>query len=228
MTINLTLGELRGPYRPLNDLARKRATRTSPELRQAQLLACAVKVFARLGIGRAVHADVAREARVSVPTVFGYFPTGDALKEAVVMEVDRFLILLVNTATRNAAFSEDRLKSILRAFAQAVESHPDLLKVWMDWSTVIAEPTWSKYEAFQDHILDVFATLIEQGKADGTLRADLNATIGAHLIMGAGHMIAQMIFRHRDQHLVDEFIENVVHNALFAEVHQPATSAGFE
>jgi len=204
----------------LNDLARKRATRTSPELRQAQLLACAMKVFARLGIGRAVHADVAREARVSVPTVFSYFPTGDALKIAVVTEIDRFLVLLVNTATRNTADSEDRLKSILRAFAEAVESHPDYLKIWMDWSTVIAEPTWSKYEAFQDHILDAFATLIERGKAEGTLRADLNAIIGAHMIMGAGHMIAQMIFRHRDAQLIDEFIDNVVHNALFAEVRK--------
>ena len=201
----------------MNDLARKRATRTSPELRQTQLLACAMKVFARLGIGRAVHADVAREARVSVPTVFSYFPTGDALKIAVVTEIDRFLVLLVNTATRNTADSEDRLKSILRAFAEPVESHPDYLKIWMDWSTVIAEPTWSKYEAFQDHILDAFATLIERGKAEGTLRADLNATIGAHMIMGAGHMIAQMIFRHRDALLIDEFIDNVVHNALFAE-----------
>ncbi len=183
-------------------------------------MACAVKIFARLGIGRAVHADVAREARVSVPTVFSYFPTGDELKVAVVMEVDRFLVLLVNTATRNATESEDRLKSILRAFAEAVESHPDHLKIWMDWSTVIAEPTWSKYEAFQDHVLDTFASLIERGKADGTLRTDLNATIGAHLIMGAGHMIAQMIFRHRDAQLIDEFINNVVHNALFADVRK--------
>jgi hypothetical protein len=36
------------------------------------------------------------------------------------------------------------------------------------------------------------------------------------MIMGAGHMIAQMIFRHRDAQLIDEFIDNVVHNALFA------------
>lgn len=201
----------------MNDLARKRAVRTPAKLRQAQLLVCAVKVFARLGIGRAVHADVAREAHVSVPTVFSYFPTGDSLKEAVVAEVDRFLVLLVSTAMRDRVESEVRLKSILRAFADAVESEPDYLKVWMDWSTVISEPTWSKYEAFQDHILETFATLIERGKADGTLRHDLNATIGAHLVMGAGHMIAQMIFRHRDAKLVDEFIDNVVHNALFAD-----------
>lgn len=201
----------------MNDLARKRATRTPAKLRHAQLLSCAIKVFARLGIGRAVHADVVREAHVSVPTVFSYFPTGDCLKEAVVAEIDRFLVLLVNTAMRETADSEVRLKSILRAFADAVELEPDYLKIWMDWSTVISEPTWSKYEAFQDYILETFTTLIERGKADGTLRPDLNATIGAHMVMGAGHMIAQMIFRHRDETLVDEFIDNVVHKALFAD-----------
>lgn len=201
----------------MNELARKRANRTPPELRHAQLLACAIKVFARLGIGRAVHADVAREARVSVSTVFGYFPSGDALKTDVVAEVDRFLMLLVNTATREATTSEERLKAIVRAFARAVDTHSDYIKIWMDWSTVIAAPTWAKYEAFQDHILETFAILIEQGKADGTLRIDLNATIGAHMIMGAGHMIAQMKFRHRDDQLIDEFIDNIVHKALFTD-----------
>ncbi|MGY9003943.1 MAG: TetR family transcriptional regulator, partial [Rhodospirillales bacterium] len=51
----------------------KRAGRLPPQERQQQLLRCAVQVFAQLGIGAAVHADVAREAEVSVATVFTYF-----------------------------------------------------------------------------------------------------------------------------------------------------------
>ena len=81
--------------------------------------------------------------------------------------------------------------------------------------TVIAPPTWSAYESFQDSVLSTFESIIENGIADGTLRADLNAIIGAHTVMGAGHMIAQMKFRHREDRLIEEFIENIVHNALF-------------
>ena len=38
---------------------RPRAARLAPAERRAQLLACALHVFARRGLGRATHADVA-------------------------------------------------------------------------------------------------------------------------------------------------------------------------
>jgi TetR/AcrR family transcriptional regulator, hemagglutinin/protease regulatory protein len=195
---------------------RPRANRMPPEKRRAQLLDCAVTLFAELGIGRTVHSDVALAAGVSVPTVFFYFESSDALKEAVVVEVARFLEEIVAAAEQEPGAGIEKLLSILRAFAGAVDSRPDYIKVWLDWSTVIAEPTWSKYEKFQDHILHALETLIERGKRDGAVEETLNSTIGAHIIMGSGHMIAQMKFRNCDEALVDEFIDTIVHRTLSA------------
>jgi len=71
-----------------------RRSRRAPALdkseRRALLLRCAICVFARRGLGGARHAEIAREAKVSVPTVFFYFPTRDALVGAVLDEVARF------------------------------------------------------------------------------------------------------------------------------------------
>src|ERR1700719_611396 len=67
-----------------------RAKRLDPSLRRPQLLACAMRVFARRGLGGARHSEIAREAKVSVPTVFFYFPTRDALVREVLEEVARF------------------------------------------------------------------------------------------------------------------------------------------
>jgi hypothetical protein len=39
--------------------------------------------------------------------------------------------------------------------------------------------------------------------------------MGAHLIMGSGHMIAQMKFRQRDDRLVENFIQTLIGRSLF-------------
>ncbi len=195
--------------------ARRRAQRLPPEERHRRLLVCALEVFARLGVGSTVHADVAREAAVSVPTVFTYFPTREILTTAVLAEVERFLLQLMAESVTGEPSSAARIGAILRAFAHAVDDHADYIRVWMDWSTIVAEPTWSRYIAFQDRILANFEELIAQGQATEEIDRGVDAIMGAHLIMGSGHMIAQMKFRHRDDGMIEHFIDTVIGRALF-------------
>ena len=74
--------------------------RLAAKARRELLLACALRVFARRGIGAAHHAEIAAAAGVSVPTVFVYFPTRAALVEAVLAEVERFYIARAEQAQR--------------------------------------------------------------------------------------------------------------------------------
>ena len=67
-------------------------TRLNPEQRKQQLLQAAIEVFARRGIGRAAHADIASATKVSVPTVFNYFKTREDLVSAVLTYVEGELI----------------------------------------------------------------------------------------------------------------------------------------
>src|SRR5215470_18543070 len=82
-----------------SDLSRRR--RRAPALnkaeRRALLLQRAMQVFARRGLGAARHAEIARATRVSVPTVFYYFPTRKALVNAVLEEVARFFTEMTET-----------------------------------------------------------------------------------------------------------------------------------
>ena len=195
---------------------RKRAGRLRPEDRQKQLLKCAIKEFAGIGIGATVHADVARRAHVSVPTVFQYFSSRELLIISVISEVERFLIDILNNAVVETSTSAENIRAILEAFAAAVDERPDYIKIWMNWSTIVAEPTWSRYVKFQDSVLTQFEKLIEQGKTAGDIHLEIDATMGAHLIMGSGHMIAQMKFRHRDDEMVDTFIRSLISRALFS------------
>ena len=194
---------------------RKRAERLPPEQRRKQLLECAVREFARSGISAAVHADVARDANVSVPTVFQYFATSEILTTEVVAEVERFLLSILDETISNTTSSTDTIRAVLLGFANAVDAYPDYIKIWMNWSTIIDGPTWPSYVKFQDRVLAKFEALIEQGKRTGEVHNEIDETMGAHLIMGSGHMIAQMKFRHRNDEMVERFIQSLIERALF-------------
>jgi len=189
----------------------------APAERQRQLTRCAVRVFARYGLGNAGHAQVADEACVSTPTVFLYMPNRQALIDSVLNEVDRYLVELVERAASSTERAADKLLAVMQAFAQAIDSDPDYVNVFLNWSTVVADETWPQYVDFQDRILASFEAIIEDGIARGEIPATVNPVTGAHLVMGSAHMIAQMKFRGRETHEIDGFLTALLRGALSSE-----------
>ena len=189
-------------------------TRLMPAQRRAQLLGCAVQVFARTGLASGVHAQVASAAEVAVSTVFVYFPTREALVEAVITEVDRYLVDLVATIVNTQKPATDKLLAILHEFSVTVDTAPAYIKIWLNWSTDVDDATWTRYVDFQDRIIAAFSDIIVAGKAAGEIAKDINPMLGAHLVMSAGHMIAQLKFRGRDQREVDDFVRELIRGAV--------------
>lgn len=62
----------------------KTRTRQKPEVRQAAILDAALKAFSEAGFSGARMDDIAAHARVSKGTLYLYYPTKDALFEALV------------------------------------------------------------------------------------------------------------------------------------------------
>ena len=186
----------------------------APAERRRQLTGCAVRVFSRSGLGNAGHAQVADEAAVSTPTAFLYFPTRQALLDCVLAEVDAYLVDLIDDAAAGEATASGKLLAIMQAFAKAIDSDPDFINIFLNWSTVVNQETWPQYVDFQDRILAMFETIIDAGVDGGEIPPEVNSVSGAHLVMGSAHMIAQMKFRGREQREIDGFITALLHGAL--------------
>ena len=187
------------------EVPRKRRTRLAPEVRTAQLLDSAIKVFARTGFASGVHAQVATEAQVAVSTVFLYFPTREALVDAVITEIDRYLVDLVANIAMTQQPAVDKLMAILHEFSVTVDTAPHYIKIWLNWSTDVDDANWARYVDFQDRIIRAFSDIIALGIKDGEIAKDVNPVLGGHLVMSGGHMLAQMKFCGRSQAEVDEF-----------------------
>lgn len=188
-----------------------RAARLVPAERRAQLLACAITAFAEAGVSRAGHADVARRAGVSVPTVFVYFPTREALVEAVLGEVGRFIVDdVLRPVQARPADAPQLLMDTALAFTEAVGSHPDYARVWLDWSTAFRGDVWPLYLEFQERVFAVLKPTVLRGKRDGSLAKNLDADEATRLLVGSAHMLAQMKFTGHAPAQVANFVQTLV------------------
>ncbi len=173
-----------------------------------------MRVFARRGLGAARHAEIAKEAGVSVPAVFFYFPNREELVMAVLGEVDRFLMEMAEQIHASERPAPEILLEHARAFAASVDTHPDYARVWLDWSTAIREEIWPKYLDFQERIVAIISGTIRRWQKERGVASDVDIEDDARLMVGSAHMVAQMKFTRVPPEKLDHFLHTLVSAAL--------------
>ena len=193
---------------------RIRASRLSPIARRAQLLDCAMRVFARRGLGRAGHGDVAKEAGVAVPTVFAYFRTRGELVEHVLERVGRHYAEMADRHYRPENPATRALLDFAIAFAASVDQDPDLATVLLDWSTAVRSEIWPLFLQFHRSIVERIEATIRRGQSEGTIAADLDTTNAALIIVGSAHLVVQMKFSRTEPERVHRFLLALLRAAI--------------
>lgn len=195
------------------DRLRPRAERLPPGKRRAALLAAAVRTFSQSGINSARHVDVAREAGTSPATVYHYFPTREVLREAVTDEVEEMLRGLTESAVAAGISPLETLTRIAHGFDRAVDSHLELARIWLDWSTAVDDTLWTRYLAFYDWATALIATAIDRGQKSGAVRRDLRPEDASRIFLGAAYVVMQMKIRSSPAADVDRIVDSLT--ALF-------------
>ncbi len=194
----------------------QRMRRMAPAARHAQLLRCAITVFARVGLGEARHAEIAREAGTSVPTVFNYFPSRDALVNAVLNEVGRYIL---DDVLKPLQESDEPAPQVLintaLGWANAVQQQPDYARIWLAWSTALRDNVGRSYLAFQEQVFVILRPTFHRGQNEGSLPASLDIDDALRLLVGSAHMIAQMQFNGLPAARVKHFIEFMIEGIIF-------------
>jgi TetR/AcrR family hemagglutinin/protease transcriptional regulator len=171
--------------------ARGRAKRLDPEVRRRKLLQSAVHAFAKKGPTLASHADVAQQARVSLSTVFLYFPTRRALREAVLADLEVWAMDVARVAHEHNLPPVKALYEHLHRAADLFDLNPDYARIWLGWSMAVEDKLWPRYLAAQRRLLEIISATIRKGQLDGSIRDKLNPEDGAIALFGAAYMIAQ-------------------------------------
>ena len=171
----------------------RRRTRLSPEARRSQLMECAIEVFSRRGIGRAGHAEIAEQAKVSVATVFNYFNTREELVDEVLAEIERFVNQMLSQAYGDQGSIFDKIHRHVRLSVDAAYDQPDYAGIWLEWSSSVREEVWPRYTRLLDQCLELIASELQTAMDAGEITSVLSAQDLARSLTGFGYVMMQMI-----------------------------------
>lgn len=188
-------------------------TRMNSGARRAQLLHCAVEASAEAGISRVVHADVARKALVSIATVFGYFPTRKDLVNAVLRDVRRFYLKLLNEASVEVSARQ----IVFTMFWKCVErarTEPQYVRVWLGWSTALRDDIWPQYLKVEASAIQLVQQVLITGQRRGEISDRLDTETAARVLIGGAHMAAMMVFSNAETPRLEAFVRHWIDAAI--------------
>ena len=152
----------------MDSIAKRPRTRLSPLKRKQQLMEIALEVFARRGIGRGGHADIAEIAQVSVATVFNYFPTREDLVDEVLNHVVRQFSNFLSDNIDLDIHARENIANITNAMIELVSQDCHWLKVWFEWSASTRDEVWPLFvttnRTNQLLVQNMFIKAIERGE----------------------------------------------------------------
>ncbi len=193
---------------------RRRARPLDRPERRALLLKCAIRVFARRGLGGARHAEIAREAKVSVPTVFFYFPTHEALVRAVLEEIACFFLAMTERIHNTRRPAPEIVVEHGRTFADAMVTHPDHTRVLLEWSTALRDEVWPLYLQFHENNIRIIARTIRRWRMETGSQRDPDAEDDARVIAATGYVLVQMKMAKLPDSRIDRFLQTLVRDTL--------------
>jgi TetR/AcrR family hemagglutinin/protease transcriptional regulator len=189
-------------------------TRLPPADRRAQLVRHAVASFAEHGIARATQAQVAARAGVSVSAVYSYFRTRADLVDAVLAAVETAIVTMAQGALTAPGPALEVLTDLARRTADMAVTEPDIVRVWLDWSTGVRADVWPQFLRLQQRLHRIVEAVLAGGRDGVAVPADRFITSSARLFVGGAHTLALMRFENVGEAELGTFIDQMVGGVL--------------
>lgn len=183
--------------------------RLSREDRKKELLDSAVKIAADIGLGKLVHAEIARANNVVVATVFLYFPDAESLVRAVVEEVGTFYREQCDQYLTGRDASPDDLQAYSNAFVDSIDSHPQYAAVFLQWAAAVGNEH-GIWDLFLEHINYLEKKITRRVKALPFIASGTSGQLVdtfVQLWLGSAFVIIRLKFSGASQKKLRQFLD---------------------
>ncbi len=155
--------------------------------RKAQILRCATSVFARSSYRVAGMADVAREAGISEPTIYKYFPSKKQLFLEILAKVGELTLRSWQEAAEHELDAAALLRRIGARQFEATLKSPELLKVQFQALSEVddAEIRQLLCDNFSSYV-EFLGSIVERGQRAGRIAPSLSPAVLAWNLLAIG------------------------------------------
>lgn len=200
------------------------------EEKRRLILDAAVHVFAHKGYHTSRVGDIAEQAGVAHGLLYHYFASKEELLETVFRETWSELLEAISRVEAKDEPAREQLRQVAAILLRSWRRDPDLVRV------LVREIGRSQtLPAKVDEIGQVFAAIeriVERGRADGELRADLDPRLASWIFYGAieeiltGWVLGQLPDGEEDVAAAERTLVDVIVGGLSAVSGRPVSPAG--
>jgi TetR/AcrR family fatty acid metabolism transcriptional regulator len=164
--------------------------------RRDELLQAAVRVFARDGFHGARVGDIAEEAGVAHGLLYHYFRSKEEVLETIFRSSWQELVRETERIERSDLALPDQLRRFASIFLGSWLADPDLVRVLI--REIARSPEVGKRIAEIGSVFAALTRIIEQARARGDVRAEVEPQLAAFIFYGAleeiltGWVLAQL------------------------------------
>jgi AcrR family transcriptional regulator len=141
----------------------------SPCIRQ-RIVQAAIRLHRQIGFKKTTVADIARAASMSPANVYRFFPSKQAIEEAVVAELFEEMSTAATLASRNGRLALHRLKAALKVISQLQDDRLANDRKRHELVAAAVRENWTVALSYADRIRGVVRAIIAAGQASGELR----------------------------------------------------------
>jgi hypothetical protein len=142
--------------------------------------------------------------------------------------VARFFIDMAEAAHSKRGPAPDVILEHLRAFADAVDTHPDHTRVLLEWSTALRDEVCPAFLRFQEKVIATLVRTIRRWRMETGGDRDLEAEEDARVIGATGYVLVQMRLAKLPSSRIERFLQTVVCDTVGErDAPQAASISGF-
>jgi AcrR family transcriptional regulator len=154
--------------------------------RRSEILRRSADLFARHGVAATTVRQIADEVGVLSGSLYHHFSSKDAIVNEIVMTYLEHLRERYRKVLESGAAPRERLESLITASLLAAESSPSATIIYQNEMSYIRE--LPQYEAVKEaaaEIQQTWLSVIEEGRADGSFRTDIEPRVFYRFIRDA-------------------------------------------
>lgn len=185
------------------------------EMARDNIIGVAAKRLADNGYQATSLSDVAMLANVEPATVAFHFPTKEDLVEAVLragVDHARSLINGALTALEPGATAADRLEVAIGAYLQAISQNQHVTRANIRCYRSVPPVLRRGLSIHMREFVETWTELLEAGKTDGSLRADIDVPVCARMLIAA--LNSTITWRSDDLDATTQQVRTVLLNGL--------------
>ena len=155
-----------------------------------QIIAAAVRVFARRGYFNARVSDIAREAGIAAGTIYLYFDTKEDILVTLFRQKMEGFVQAARKAVGSEPDAESKLRRLVAMHFSILEEDPELAEVVQlelrQGQKLFRGPATHEIAAY----FALIAGVLEAGVAEGRFRHDLPVKVATKMLFGAMDQLA--------------------------------------